>query len=191
MKLLILLLAGIACYSRTNVCAEQEIKPGQSVNSPDGRFTAELTNDSEGSLHIRSNTTGNLYKIGVFRPLYSLKWTGDSQTVVTIEHLAGGSQAVLIYFDGGKWRRFEVDPTKPPPPYHHYAVIKEDIGWDMVKLKYKVTDEKGNGIVTKFYLCSFNVDTRTRSIAKMQTHEINADAYWKANWDSGSKSHRN
>jgi len=98
-----------------HLLAEQEMRSGEHVTSPDRRFTAELTDDPEGNLHIRSNSTSKLYKIGVLRPLYSLKWTGDSQTVITIEHLAGGSQAVLIHFNQHNWNRFEVDPTDAPP----------------------------------------------------------------------------
>ena len=181
-----LLLTGVALYSWLNVYVEQEIELGQSVGSPDGRFTAVLTNDTQGNLHIKSNTTGELYKIGVFRPLYSLEWTGDSQTVVTVEHLAGGSQAVLIHFDGDKWSRFEVDPTEPPPPYHHYAVIRKEIGRDTVKLRYKATDEKGNGIVTKFYVRSFDVDPRTRSITNIQTREISGNEYSALRYNAGN-----
>jgi hypothetical protein len=175
--------AGLYCLS--NAGTESEIQPGQSVSSPDGRFTAELTDDREGNVHIKSNTTGKLYTVGALRPLYSLKWTGDSQTLVTIEHLAGGSQAALIHFDGDKWSRFEVDPTGSPPPYHHYAVIRQEIGWDKVKFTYKITDEQGNGMVIKFYLCSFDVDPRARSITNMHTREISSDVYWTLRYRSG------
>jgi hypothetical protein len=182
-----LLFAGVALCSWVSAYAKQEIEAGHSVSSPDGRFTAELTNDTQGNLHIKSNVTGDVYRIEVFRPLYSLEWTEDSQTVVTIEHLAGGSQAVLIHFDGHKWSRFEVDPTHAPPPYHHYAVIKQGIGRNAVKLTYKVTDEKGNGIVTKFYVCSFNVDPQSRSITNVQTREIGGDEYSALDYNPGNK----
>jgi hypothetical protein len=171
-----IMILSVLLISCNHAFSDQAIEQGKHVNSPDGRFTAELTDGSDSCIQITSNTTGQLYKIRVLQPVYLLKWT-DSQTLLAIEHLAGGSQAVLNHFDGTKWNRFEVDPTNPPPPYHHYSVIRQQIGPNNVRLTYKLTDEKGNGVVSKFYLCSFDVDPETGSISNMHQHEISSSDY--------------
>lgn len=167
--------------SLTAIChtasAADEVRLDHRFVSPDGRFTAQLTNDEKGNIRITDNKTGQVYKEWAVRPLYSLKWTRDSKTIVTIEHLAGGSETALIHFSENRWSRFPVSPPVKTPPYHHYRVIRQEIEGNKVKLTYKVTDEQGNGMVTKFYTCSFEVNPSSRVIGNVIEREIDGATY--------------
>lgn len=159
------------------LCAGWEMPTNKAIVSPDQRFAAKLADDQQGNIHIVDNSSGVTQKVRSFRPLLSLKWSGDSKSLVTIEHLAGGSQTAIIHFDGDKWTRSEVDPIAETPPYHHYTVIKQEVGWDAIRVTYKVTDEKGNGVPFGYYICSFTVDAATGARKNFVKRRINEKEY--------------
>lgn len=102
------------------------------ITSPNGELSAGY---SGGSLKIRNNLTGKLYpRVAVLTPLLSLKWTGDSKTIVTIEHIAAGSCAALVHFDGKAWRPHEADP--PGGPYNHIEVLNQEIGKNGARISF-------------------------------------------------------
>jgi hypothetical protein len=153
------------------------IEIGETFTSPDGRFTAQLANDDNGDLGIKNNQTGETYKVGALTPLLSLKWTGDSKTIVTVEHIAGGSEANLVHFDGSKWNQFSADPPGDTHGSRRYEVVRQQVDWKRVKFVYKVTDEKSNGEVIKFYTCSFEVNPQTNIVSNVVKREIDRSTY--------------
>lgn len=83
----------------------EEVIRNQWMRSPNGEFSAAY---SGGSLVLRRNTVDEPgQKVAVFAPLFSFQWATNSKTIVTVEHLAGGTCAALIHFNGKSWRRHE------------------------------------------------------------------------------------
>lgn len=131
---------------------------GFRLNSPDGKFTAELVKDEEGYIHIIDNQTKARFKVGSLYPIYAMQWANDSRTLVTTEHIAGGSVAFLIHLNDEKWTRSKASPPEETlPSYYHFAVVEQVIAKNAIKLKYKISEERGNGEKIDFFTCSFDV----------------------------------
>jgi hypothetical protein len=152
----------------------QEVNPGDVFTSPDGRFIVRFT-DEVMNLKIKDNQTGKVTTLGVLTPCYSIKWTGDSKTIVAIYHLAGGSDADIFHFSKSEWRRCSVD--SPDNNFNFIDVIKEKIGMDRVGLTYKagIRDLQNDTFFT--YSLSFNPETGATT--EMLEHEIDEKTYEK------------
>jgi hypothetical protein len=148
---------------------EQVVSYGDAIRSPDGRFLATYLGSH---IRIEDNSGGALSaRIGVFSVL-AFNWTGDSKTVVTVEHLAGGSEAVLIHLDDGQWRRFEIDPVDD---YDAAAVIGLIIRDHSVSVKYRLRKREDQRF--QFYVCSFDVDSATHNRTNEKVKRISAAKY--------------
>jgi hypothetical protein len=133
--------------------------------------------DPDSHLAITNTLTRETYNVGILTPLLSLKWTGDSRAIVTIEHIAGGSEANVLSFAEGRWNRFTAEPGIDAASSGHYEVIQQTIGWDKASFTYKVTEKQSNGLVLGFYTCSFEVDTRTKAISSLVKTRIDRSTY--------------
>src|SRR6266404_3763 len=80
----------------------REIRIGERFTSPDGRFVAQITDEDERgrNVQIKDQNTGESYKAATSLPLFSFEWTTDSNTVVLLEHIGGGTQIRLLHFNG-------------------------------------------------------------------------------------------
>ncbi len=150
---------------------------GAEFDSPNGIFTVRLTDErNDGSnLEVKNNQTAERRRGAAGTPLLSLQWTGDSRTIVMIEHLADGSQTALLHFNEREWQRFEIVP--PGGAAGHFEVIKQDIGQASLKVTYKVTKEKANGEMSRAFTSSFNVDGATGKIYGIEQHAIDITTY--------------
>jgi hypothetical protein len=64
------------------------IPDGYSLNSPDRRFVVHVKYEN---LNFKDNHNQRSYpSVAVLTPIRYMKWTGDSRTLVVIEHIAGG-----------------------------------------------------------------------------------------------------
>jgi|GEM_PF-4775395 len=163
---------------------KKEIQIGDSFTSPDKRFTAHIIDEDQHgfNMQIRNNRTGESYKSAASIPVLSFNWTIDSNTIVLIEHLSGGSQMTLIHFDGHKWGKpIEIDP--PGGERGHYDVIREEVGKDSIRVTYKVTREKPNGMVIGAYISSFAVDPKTGQRSRVIQHDIGVDMYRRLKYE--------
>lgn len=140
--------------------------------SPDGGLSAAY---SGRSLRIRNNLTGKVYpEVPVLTPLLSIKWTRDSKTIVTIEHLAGGSCAALVHFDGKTWRRHQADP--PGGPYNHIEVLSQEIVQDGVRIAF-AADVRRKGTTFEHFICAFDINAETNARSKETRKEVTESEY--------------
>ena len=142
------------------------------ITPPNGELSAAY---SGGSLKIRHKLTGRLYPtVRVLTPLLSLKWTGDSKTIVTIEHIAGGSCAALVHFDGKAWRRHDADPAGGP--YNHIEVLNQEIGNDSVRITF-AADLRRKGTTFAYFICAFDVNPATNVRSNETRKEVTEAEY--------------
>ena len=156
---------------------DKVIEVGKQFVSPDGRFTVHLdTNDHEYRFAIHDNETGQSDNSIVMPTiLHALKWTGDSETIATVEHLAGGSLAGIIRFKNNHWVQSDIEP--PESGRGSYEIIKWKVGEKFINLTYKVAHEKENGEKTGFSLCSFDLSPETGNISNVKILSLKEDAY--------------
>jgi YD repeat-containing protein len=171
MKIYTLILFSVVIYAQA---VAQEINPGDVFTSPDGCFTVRFT-DREMNLDIRDNQTGKVTILGVLTPCYSIKWTGDSKTIVAIYHLAGGSDADIFHFTKSEWRRCSV--ASPNDNFNFIDVIEEKIGMNRVSLTYKAGIRGPQR--DAFFTYSLNFNPETGATTGMVEHEIDKAIYEK------------
>ncbi len=142
------------------------------VASPDGHFVARLTEDFYPTLYDRHpasktsclsiedrlNNTAAL--AGVLSPVFLIAWTRDSQSIVVVGHIAGGSYAEVLHYHEGQWQRHEVDPLSQEQ-IGHYAVVRLKMGLDRFRVTFKVADSSAGQTEVEFYLCTLEVDAAT------------------------------
>lgn len=151
------------------------IRTDRIFTSPDKRFTVQLVSDDRYKFKITDNKTGKVdQSVEMITLLFSLNWTGDSKTIVTVEHIAKGSITQIIHFSNNKWSSFLVEP---PDNIGHYSVLKQEIGMNTVNLTYKATKEKDNGSIIGFYTCKFDIDPATGAVTHVVTHDIDESTY--------------
>ena len=140
--------------------------------SPDGRFVAVLPHPSPtqlGQLLITDTSSHQSTEHGGQRPLYSIRWSGDSQTLVTIEHVAHGSIMALRHFEGGQWQRHDVEPSGDA--LWEYSVVRQRIHSDTVDVTYRVTEMHVVASEKKpsYFVCTLHVDCATGATLKVST----------------------
>lgn len=137
------------------------------VGSPNGELSAAY---SGRSIRIRDNVTGRVYpEVPVLTPLLSLKWTRDSKTIVTIEHIAGGSCAALVHFDGKTWRRYDADPSGGP--YDHIEVLSQEIGQDRARITF-AANVRRPGTIFAHFICAFDINAETNARSNETRKEV-------------------
>lgn len=151
---------------------KQEVTRNHGFDSPDGKFNVTYLG---GSLRFRNNHAGGVYpQVAVSTPLYSLKWMNDSTTVVTVEHLAGGTYAALIHFDGNSWRRHGFEPAGGP--YNHIEVIGQKINHDIIRITY-AADLRKEGVRFLHYMCSLDINPATNVVSNETRKEVTEEEY--------------
>lgn len=170
-KIIVLFL--FAIFVLPYVCVALEA--GETFKSPDGKYTLKLVPDPDensviGGLSIANNSTGELFQDSAATPIYSVKWTGDSKTVVLIVHVSGGSEAVVYHLNNkNKWVSCDLEPTIGDV----FSVVQLTMRKDTVEFRYKV----GKRTTGDSYLYSFvfHPDTLTRTDEKIK--EIDEATY--------------
>ena len=148
--------------------------PNLRVISPNERYTVQASEDFR-HYRIIGNSKNKIDETIVMYSLpLSLKWTGDSKTIVSIEHRAGGSVMVLITKRDLGWKSFEVTV---PNNAGHFSVISQSIGWSKIKVMYKATRERPNGLLLSYYTCSFTVNPDTDTFSHIIVHDISMKAF--------------
>lgn len=105
--IIIMLIAALNAIGVARGQETREIAPGRVFKAPDGMFTAKTVGGgllpATDKITIIDNKTGaSAAQIEIDPPLYGLSWTGDSKTLVTVSHIAGGSTAGIIHQKMGR-----------------------------------------------------------------------------------------
>jgi hypothetical protein len=138
---------------------------GDTVRSPDGRHKA---------IYLGSQVRIDDHPVKVLT-VVAMDWTGDGNTLVIVERLAGGSQLSLVHLVGSQWKRFEIEP--PLHPYDDISVVELGVRKDSVRVKYKLTQRDDQDF--RFYVCSFDVDSATQTRSNEVTQKLTAANFEK------------
>lgn len=171
----IIILLMIACFvGRMDILAADNFDPAHGVTSPDGRFTVLASADLRNYKIVDHQIEQTDESVIMYAVPSSVRWTGNSKTIVAIEHRAGGSSLILITLKKNTWNWFE---AAAPDHTGHAAVIGVKIGRDKVGVKYKGAKEKPNGLKIGYYTCSFAVSTDTDEITHIIQQDISSKAF--------------
>jgi hypothetical protein len=161
-----------------HVLCAAEIKPGEHFKSPDGRFIAECNGGgvlpAVDKITIVDSKTGEIYSsIEVDPPLYSLAWTGDSETIVVVTHIAGGTVAGTVHLHHGRWNVNSADPREGDK----YRVVRETLRKHSIELTYQVTEIPSSAERSgQVYLYKFVFDPGTTRHAEEERKKIDSGA---------------
>jgi hypothetical protein len=162
--------------------ADGDVKPigyDQIFTSPDGKLSAQLGQVDENEvLSIKNNKTGTVDNSQSIElpPVFTIKWTGDSQSIVTVGHIAGGSQATVYHNNNGTWNKIDVYPDNRPA----YDVIGLQIGRSSVAVSYKAIQHvtKSNGAPTAvYYKLEMNLNPAIGKITTSKEQKITLHTY--------------
>ena len=143
------------------------IPNGAAFRSPNGRFTVSVKFEN---LTIKDNQTGEVFPpVQVLTPLYVLQWASDSQSLVTVEHIAGGTTAGIIHYTNGSWLNRSASPDNDPPfkQYEIVSLIPQPPG---IRLTYECTLRSGSG--NRYYTYSFNINPQSAERSAVTKQEI-------------------
>jgi hypothetical protein len=136
---------------------------GDTVPSPNGRHSA---------IYLGSEVRIDDNPVKVLT-IVAMNWTGDGNTLVLVEHLAGGSQLALVHLVDSKWKRFEIEP--PLHSYDDISVVELTVRKHSVRAKYKLRQHNDQEL--RFYVCSFDVDPATQTRSNEVTKKLTAVKY--------------
>ena len=192
MKPFLLALSILLLWNQIARCEEAaSIKQGESFNSPDQQYIAKLVSAATSDVYPKTYSENPsdpidclqiVDKLGKSKSLfeqtfiYSLQWTGDSKTVVTVEPIAHGSECNIYHYANDKWKRIIIKP--PDLLKGVYSVVKCDASFNTVNMTYKVFERPPIVASAIFYITSFVVDANTGAIARtISKKEINGEEY--------------
>ena len=130
---------------------DNEVPYNKPYPSPDGTSIVQLlsgqnpmqlgvdTNMLVNALSISNIRTGRSSIVYIEGPPYVLKWTKDSKTIVTVEHVAGGNTAKVYNYDGTVWKPTEIGP--PTRLITHSQVTALKIGSHDITITFLVEYE--------------------------------------------------
>jgi hypothetical protein len=140
---LLLALASFGFAEEETIDTRARLEDGSQLKSE--RFDARFVGD--GFMISDKQLRGEPVHLSSMPPVYRAAWTGDGQTLATIEHVAGGSDFACFHFDpeANKWFRMNVVPDGN---YWRYWVENWNVGRDNIILTYKVETEKNEEITS-------------------------------------------
>jgi hypothetical protein len=166
----VVFIIAIACEGRAQ---DEGIHSGQTVASPNGIFTVEYT-DSGGLIPgvdgfiVKNNKTGNTYPPIDVAILYPVKWTGDSQTIVSVKAIAGGDTVDVFRLEGNEWKGYSADLGKG----NSYTVIRELVEYNVIELTYIIREIGPNNSSADFYTYSFTFHPDTAQHTNEQMKQL-------------------
>jgi hypothetical protein len=147
----------------------EQLPPGACLTSPNGSFTASYHPDQ---LEIQSDVVDRRYRIDGVLPIYALKWTGNSNALGIVHHLAGGSGVIIAHFNGTVWRHFGVSP---PEEYDRIAVVQMEPHESKFVVSWKVARMSRASVA--YYVVSAAVDPRTRGLSNVRVKVISTKKF--------------
>jgi hypothetical protein len=159
--------------------ADESIPSGLPFLSPNGRYSVELQEiDRLPHFLIKDIETGRVdNSIVMPTVLLYLHWAANSQSIVTVEHIAKGSYGRVIHLKDSKWMDGEIDA--PGEEMMDATVIGLEVKADHVHYKFAVDYVKSNGMPFKYKFCNLDVRLDTGKIFNLKWSSIN-QAEWAA-----------
>jgi hypothetical protein len=186
-------------YSSGSAFCEAPIIDHGSFISPNGAFSLEYGGfvDRDFQYAMKNRQTGGVERFSepayfLWGPLYSVQWTGDSQSVLLIFHVADGSVATVLHLNGKAWEELDIAPTpvdaKCPQDEvtengkttfeasYFGTVFDHHVGRSQVWISFGVqTDESRRH--SQFYVCNFNYDPATQSLNRIELRKVDIPTF--------------
>jgi len=161
----IILLVTIVCHPGQG---PEQLPSGAKVTSPDKKIVAVYNPDQ---LEIRDVNTDQLYESVTVSLIYALRWTRDSSSLIAVEQIAHGSDAVVLHRNARDWTSFRITP--PGDSYKDYAVVALKAQQSSFEITYRVSGPAA------LYVISFAIDPATRAISDVRREEVGFDEWSK------------
>jgi len=175
-----ILLSAIALLSAgQSVSQDESIPTGLPFPSPNGRYSVELQEIDRLPHFIIKDIASDRVDNSIVMPtvLLYLHWAADSQSIVTVEHIAKGSYGRVIYLKGSKWVNAEIDA--PGEAMMNATVIRLELNPDHVHYKFAVDYVKSNGMSFKYKFCDLDVRLESGEVSNVKWTSI-SHAEWVA-----------
>jgi len=131
------------------------------IFSPDKIYCAQVFNkDREAILVIKNQQTNkNDFSISTLVPaVQHVQWSPDSQSLVIVAHISGGSLATIIQHHAHSWECYNAAPPLSKPYYYFLVGIK--FLPKRALLTYGVYPSRGSSIREQ-EICIFTIDYNT------------------------------
>src|SRR5437899_7910222 len=163
-------IALLIAATKLSCCGETppQLKSGRHAPSPDGKFYVFY---EAPTFQIRdAKTSAVLGSVDQEQPVQALRWTGDSKTLIIVEHVAHGSDAYFLHWDGAAWRPQFTYALFEKEDHRAIAVVDVKPHTDAVDVTYKTY------IPTR--LVSFTFTPVTRKLSGLRRQDITFER-WK------------
>jgi len=142
--------------------AGESISQGEIFKSPDGLYSVRLAEVDGTKRFIISNKKDIVVDNSIFMPtiLLRLSWNVDSRSFLTVEHIAGGDYARLIYVESGKWAVNQYGPSGKG--IMKYSITELLMKPDRIFIRYVISDQNEIGHTIGNRFCEFNIDLKTK-----------------------------
>jgi len=159
--LLICSVAGICYAGDVKVDTASPLDEGATFASPGGVRVATFTG---AGFEIRESATSKVSVVHSLPPVFQAVWMQDSRTLLTLEHVAGGTCAVCFHLgDHGDWVRI---PTAPPlGPYQSYIVKRWTFDKSGIRITY-ATRSRREAVLTTSEV-SFDLDPQSGAVTHL------------------------
>jgi hypothetical protein len=153
----------------------KELPRGTSLESSDRRFTAFV----DLGIKVRDNQTGQVSTAPTLPVVFFLKWASDSRTLMTVEHIAGGTAAGIVHYVDGSWKRSKVSAPDESEGFERGTIVTDITFHDgAVHLTYGgVSHPNGYSGPAHFYVYSFSVIPGSESQSDIVKREITWNAF--------------
>lgn len=102
--------------------------------------------------------------------LLYLHWAENSQSIVTVEHIAHGSYGRIIYLKDDKWMNVQVEP--PSDGMRDSAVVRLEVKRGQAHYGFAVRHVKSNGMPLDYQVCNLDVNLQTGEISNLKRTSI-------------------
>jgi hypothetical protein len=146
--------------------------------APDGKHVLKFEQREDGWTYfdVENLKTAQLESSAKIEltPLYSVHWSPDCGTIVTVGHIAHGTTATLFHFDNGQWRYWHLSPSSQYDFDPHlirvgFKVVNVKVTDDAATIFYDLiadmTSETGQPESKKSVL-TLSVSTKTAEVLK-------------------------
>jgi hypothetical protein len=159
-----------------------------SFPSPDGHFALEVGGFFDHDFHyaIKNQKTGDLQnlvepKFILWGPLYAVDWTRDSKSVLLVYHVADGSEASILRFDGKAWHELAVAPTPVESKCHgdegyNATIFDHRAATHDFWISYGIQTDLSHRH-TLLYVCNFDDDPATGTLSHVTLHHVTTPTY--------------
>lgn len=173
MKLLLKILSFILIFDSCSA-EDTAIK----LKSPNGNYELVGDRDMNNPFEIRNLTTGKTEsKINALSPILSTMWLKNSESIVIVSHISGGSIMAVINRKSEGWTRLDFAPPSIKSAKYGIVSIIETNG--SIETKYRVRYNDSGVGEYRYGTIKFTVDPSKDTVSNIIKENISLEDYRK------------